>query len=101
MRINVVGRHFEITEPIKAHAEGRSGKLDEKYPSLIQQIDVIVRKENSAVEEYSVELKVDVEHRDDFIATATGPDLYATIDDAATKADRQLHDHREKMKINR
>lgn len=101
MRINVVGRQFDITDPIRTHAEARANKLDEKYPTMIQQIDVVVRKENSAVEEYAVELVVDVEHRDDFIATATGPDLYATIDDAGSKADRQLHDHREKLKINR
>jgi len=101
MRINVVGRQFEITDPIRAHAEARATKLDAKYPTLIQQIDVVVRKENSAVEEYAVELRVDVEHHDDFISTATGPDLYAVIDDAGSKADRQLHDHREKQKINR
>ena len=100
MRTNVVGRHFEITDAIRQHAESKTKKL-ESYKDFLQLIEVLVWKENSSVEEYTVEITVDVERRDDFVAKATGADLYSVIDDAVAKVDRQLHDHREKLKINR
>jgi len=100
MRINVVGRKFEITDPIRMHAEHKAKKLD-SYSDMVQQIDYLVWKENDSIEDYTVELAVDVEHRDDFIAKANGPDLYAVIDEAINKVDRQLRDHREKLKVKR
>ena len=100
MRTNVVGRQFEITDPIRQHAETKSEKLA-TYSDFVQQIDFRIWKENDSVEDYTVELTVDVERHDDFIAKANGPDLYSVIDEAIAKADRQLHDHREKLKIKR
>jgi len=100
MRTNVVGRKFEITDPIREHAERRAEKLD-TYSDFVQQIEFLVWKENDSIEDYTVELAVDVERHDDFIAKTNGPDLYAVIDEAVTKVDRQLHDHREKLKIKR
>ena len=97
MRTNVVGRQFEITEPIRLHAEKKAQKLD-TYKSIVQQIDFRIWKESPSKEEYAVELTVDVERHEDFIAKAEGHDVYDVIDDAVTKADRQLHDHREKLK---
>lgn len=97
MRINVIGRHFEITEPIRIHAESKAAKL-ESYKDILQQIDILIWKENDAIEDYTVEITVDVERHEDFIAKTNGPDLYNTIDEVVHKADRQLRDHREKLK---
>lgn len=97
MRINVVGRQFEVTDPIRLHAEKKAEKLN-TYKSFMQQIDFRIWKESPSKEEYAVELTVDVEHREDFIAKTEGSDVYDAIDDVVTKAHRQLHDHREKMK---
>jgi len=97
MRINIIGRQFEITEPIRLHAEKKAEKLS-TYKGFVQQMDFRVWKESPSKEEYAVELTVDVERHEDFIAKAEGHDVYDVIDDAVTKADRQLHDHREKLK---
>lgn len=98
MRLNVVGLHLEVTEPIREHAEKKAKKLD-KFADLVQQIDIKFWKENSAHENYTVEVVVDVEHHPDFVAKAEGHDLYIVIEDAIAKAHRQLHDHREKLKL--
>lgn len=98
MRTNVVARHMEVTDPIRAHAEKKAKKLD-KFNDLIQQIDIKFWKENSSQEQFSVEIVVDVINHADFIAKSDGHDLYLTIDDAINKAVRQLNDHREKLKI--
>lgn len=97
MRINVVGRQFEITDPIRIHAETKAAKL-ETYSAILQQIDILIWKENDSIEDYTVEISVDVERHEEFVAKANGPDLYSTIDDVVAKVDRQLHDHREKLK---
>jgi len=97
MRINVVGRQLEVTDAIRAHAEERVSKLT-RYKDLVQQIDVRVWKESDTREDYAAEIVVDVRAHGDFVAKSEGHDLYNTIDDAVTKADRQLHDHREKLK---
>ena len=98
MRTNVVARHMEVTDPIREHAENKAKKLD-KFDDLIQQIDIKFWKENSAQENFSVEIVVDVINHADFIAKAEGHDLYLAIDDAIAKATRQLNDHREKLKV--
>ena len=98
MRTNVVGLHLEVTDPIREHAENKAKKL-EKFNDLIQQIDIKIWKENSAKEQFSAEIAVDVVNHEDFIAKADGHDLYNVIDDAISKVGRQLNDHREKLKI--
>ena len=98
MRTNVVGLHMEVTDPIRNHAEKKVKKLD-KFDDLTQQIDIKFWKENSAQENYSVEVSVDVVNHPAFLAKADGHDLYVVIDDAIGKVSRQLNDHREKLKI--
>ncbi len=99
MRTNIVGLHnLEVTDPIRNHAESKVKKLD-KFNDLIQQIDIKFWKENSAKEQFSVEISVDVVNHPAFLAKADGHDLYLVIDDAIGKVGRQLNDHREKLKV--
>jgi ribosomal subunit interface protein len=97
MRINIVGRQFEITDPIRLHIEKKAEKLI-AYEKFVQQLDFRVWKESPTKEEYGVEVTVDVERHEDFIAKAEGQDVYDVVDEVIVKADRQLHDHREKLK---
>ena len=98
MRTNIVGLHMEVTDPIREHAESKAKKLD-KFNDLVQQIDLKFWKENTAKENFTVEMNVDVINHNDFLAKAEGHDLYMVIDDAISKMSRQLNDHREKIKL--
>ena len=95
MRIEVVGRHMVVTEPMSQYAQSKAGKLV-KYFDGTQQINVFLEQLKHG--EFHVEIVVDVEKHDDFIAHANAPDLYAAIDLAVDKASRQLTDFKERLK---
>lgn len=95
MQITVSGKHLDITDPILVYAQQKVEKLG-KYFGQIQRVEVIADK--TRPNEYMVEIIVHVGHHEPFIATSRGEDLYATIDQAQGKLERQLTDHKEKIK---
>lgn len=95
MEITVSGKHLDITDPIREYAIEKVSKLD-KYYDQIQNVEVIADKSHAS--EYEVEIIVHVGHHEPFIATTRGDDLYATIDQARDKLERQLSDHKQKVK---
>lgn len=98
MRIEVVGRNFEITDPIRTHAESKVGKLSH-YLDLIQQMTLTIRPEHAhQSREFTAELVIDVEKHADFVSHATGADVYALIDTVVDKGARQLKDFKEQLK---
>lgn len=98
MRINVVGRHFEVTEAIKSYAEQKVSKLPRHF-DLIQQITLTITKDGSHhTADYDVELVVDVEKHTDFVSHAKHQDPYAAIDLVVEKGDRQVRDFKEQIK---
>jgi putative sigma-54 modulation protein len=99
MRTDVVGRNLEITDAIRQHAEAKAQKLP-KYFDRIQQITFrLGRVDHQHRPRFDVEVVVDVEHHDDFVAHATDEDLYAAIDAAVAKSSRQLSDFKERLKL--
>ncbi len=95
MEIIVSGKHLDITEPIRAYAEEKAGKLT-RYYSQIKSIEVIADKSQGT--QFEIEMIVHVDRHDPFIAKSRGEDLYATIDQTQSKLERQLTDHKEKVK---
>lgn len=96
MRIEVTGRHMEITPAILEYAETKCGKLT-RYFDRIQEIVVVVT-EQPKPEQFDVEIRVDVEHHDDFVGHAKGQDLYEAIDLCIDKVSRQLTEFKERLK---
>ena len=87
MLFTITGKHIEITEALKKHAEEKTAKLP-RYFNSIQQIEVII--DGSEGGNNSVEVIVSVEHYNDLVATETGDDAYKCIDMAVHKIERQL-----------
>lgn len=101
MRIDVTGQHLTISNGLRTHAEQKAEKLSRFYDH-IQQVSVRVDHEpKHADNPFAVEVIVDVEHHDDFIARAEGTDVYVVIDHAFDKAARQLRDYKERIKLNK
>ncbi len=99
MRIDVIGRNLEVTEAIKAFAESKAGKLT-KYFDGVQLITVtLTGAANHGTGEFGVEFVVDVEHHDDFVSHVADKDLYAGIDKASDKSERQLRDYKDRLKV--
>ena len=95
MIITVTGKHFDITDPIREHASQRANRLP-RYFNGVSKVEVVVDKPDQR--HYGVEMIVHVDGHDHVVARSKGEDLYATIDDSAAKAERQLHDHKEKLR---
>jgi putative sigma-54 modulation protein len=95
MEIKVSGRHIEVTPAIREYASEKALKLP-RYFDRVQGIDVVINHGDH--NHYSVEIITNVERTDPFIARASGLDLYACIDDAIDKMERQLTDHKQKLR---
>ena len=99
MRIDVVGRHIEVTDAIREHADTKLSKLP-RYFDGTQQITLTISKQSShGRDEFETELVVDVEKHDNFVSRVRGDDLYGLIDQVTQKATRQLTDFKEKLKL--
>lgn len=96
MRVDVIGMSFQVTDAIRSYAEGKVEKLL-RYFDAIQLITV--RLAQPAGRDFEVELVVDAEKHEDFVAKAAGSDLYLAIDAAVQKMSRQLTDFKEKLKL--
>jgi ribosome hibernation promoting factor len=95
MEITVSGKHLDITDAIRAYAQEKVGKLS-KYYDHIQSVEVVADKSRGS--QFEIEMIVHVGRHDPFIAKARGEDLYATIDQTESKLERQLTDHKQKVK---
>lgn len=96
MRIEVIGKHLEVTDAISQYAEQKCGRLPRYYDG-VQEIDIVL-EQRPKTDEFFVELRVDVEKHDTFVAKSTGQDVYECIDLSVDKMSRQLTDFKEKLK---
>ena len=98
MLFTITGKHIEITDAIKSHAQEKAEKLPRYYNS-INQIDVII--EGSDGGKPSVEVIARAEHSNVFIATESGEDTYACIDVAMRKLESQLRRKKGRQRNNK
>jgi putative sigma-54 modulation protein len=98
MLVTITGKHIEITDAIRMHIEDKASKLP-RYFNAVSQVEVIVEGNTGIVK--SVEIIVSAEHYADVIAQEKGEDLYACIDLAMHKMERQLHKIKEKQRGNK
>ena len=93
MDIQITGRNLAVSDGLKAHVDDRLQPVLGDYPR-VESCHVIL-----AHEKYRYTAEVVVQGRDKLRAEAdeTTDDLYASIDAAADKIDKQLRKSREKM----
>jgi putative sigma-54 modulation protein len=96
--ITISGKHIEITEAIKRHAEEKASKLP-KYYNSINQVEVIIDGNQGG--STSVEIIARAEHSKVFVGTETGEDAYRCIDMAVHKLERQLRRAKSKERDNK
>jgi len=95
MRIDVTGKHLDVTPAIEEYANNKCERFTKFYDGT-QQVRVVI--DQKPKNQFEVELCVDVEKHSTFVARHDGDDLYKCIDGAAEKMVRQLHDFKEKLK---
>ena len=92
MIVTISSRHMDVTEAMKTFAEQKANKLS-KYYDLIQEIEVIF---DAGKQQTKVEMIVNAEHKNMFIANHSQGDAYACIDACVDKLERQLTEHKKK-----
>jgi putative sigma-54 modulation protein len=85
---------MEVTEPLKAYATQKAGKLS-KYYDRIQEIEVVF---DNGKDLTRVEMIVNAEHKNLFVAHHDDADAYAGIDGCIHKLERQLSEHKKKFR---
>ena len=98
MLFTISGKHIEITEAIKKHAEEKTSKLP-KYYNSINQVEVIV--DGGQGGGASIEIIARAKHSKIFVGTETGEDAYRCIDMAVHKLERQLRRAKSKERNNK
>jgi ribosome hibernation promoting factor len=85
---------MEVSNPLKGYAEQKASKLT-RYYDRIQEIEIIF---DNAKDNIRVEMIVNAEHRNMFIVHDSKADAYACIDTCVDKLERQLSDHKKKVR---
>ena len=95
MTIVVSARHMDMTPAMKAHAEEKANRLTQYY-DLIQEIEVIYTDGKKDHGGMNVEIIVNAEHKETFVARHADPDAYTCVNACVEKLKHQLTDHKKK-----
>lgn len=87
MLFTISGKHIDITEAVRDHAEQKTSKLP-RYYNGVNQIEVIIDREPAGG--INVEIIARGEHSKVFIGTERGVDIYRCLDIAVRKLEHQL-----------
>lgn len=96
MQLNITGQNIELTEALKEHTQNKMKKLESHFDHVTN-AHVILKVEK---ERQTAEATVHVSGADLF-ADSTETDMYAAIDQMASKLDAQIRKHKEKLKDHR
>jgi len=85
---------MDVTQPLKAYAEEKANKLT-KFYDRIQEIEVVI---DALKDSTKVEMIVNAEHNNRFVAHHDDGDAYACVDACVDKLERQLSEHKKKVR---
>jgi putative sigma-54 modulation protein len=94
VRYNISVRHGQLSEATRAKLSERLEKLP-KYFERLTLVELTVDLERE--EATSVELRVNSEHKHDFLATESAAQLMTAVDAAIHKVEQQLRKYKEKV----
>jgi len=98
MKRSITGRHFELTESIKAYAEAAVDVLDKYNLDITTANTVISASEKKG---FTVEFIVNLKDRNTIVITQNDKDVYAAIDLAIERMKKSLRRHSDKIKGHR
>ena len=102
MKVNIVGRHVKVTSAMQDYAEEKASKLD-RFFNGIQHVDMVMDVSGLT---HLVETSVVLAQGLKLVGKAQAEDMYAAIDQAENKLEKQirrfksrLKDHRDRSRI--
>jgi len=101
MNKSITGRHFELTEPIKAYADGAIDSLKKYHLDIISANTVISANEKNGKKGFTTEFIVNLKDKNTIVITQNDKDVYAAIDLAIERVKKSLRRHADKIKGHR
>lgn len=98
MNKNITGRHFDLTEPIKAYADAAMDSLEKYHLDIISASTVISASEKNGKKGFVTEFIVNLKDKNTIIITQVDKDVYAAMDLAIERVKKSLRRHADKIK---
>ncbi|MHC4550713.1 MAG: ribosome hibernation-promoting factor, HPF/YfiA family [Planctomycetota bacterium] len=101
MRLNIIGRHVNVTSRMEEHAREKFSKLD-RYFAGIQHADVVLQVDgHGQAQIFGVEAAVVLGTGTRLVGKAQAPDVLAAIDLAESKLGKQIRRFHARLKAHR
>ncbi len=98
MNKSITGRHFELTETIKAYADAAIEGLNKYHLDIISANTVISANEKNGKKGFTTEFIVNLKDKNTIVITQNDKDVYAAIDLAIERVKKGLRRHADKIK---
>ncbi len=98
MNKSITGRHFELTEPIKAYADAAIDGLDKYHLDIISASTVISANEKHGKKGFVTEFIINLKDKNTIVITQVDKDVYAAMDLAIERVKKSLRRHADKIK---
>ncbi len=98
MNRSIVGRHFELTEPIKDYIYGSLDSLEKYNLEIISSTVIISGDIKNGKKGFSVEFIVNLKGKHTVVITQKDKDVYAATDLAIERVKKNLRRHSDKIK---
>ena len=92
MKVIISGRHMKLSDDMRAYAEEKMHKAETYFDRIIEGHMILYAEKHRRIVEVTLSAK-----RAKFHAQAETEDLYASIDGAMEKVDKQIRRHKEKL----
>ena len=96
MNISIVGKQFELTEPIKNYIQDAFDTLGKYNLDIISARCVVGADEKQGKKGFNAEFSLNMAHKDTIVVRQKDKDLYAAIDLAIEKASKVLRREHDK-----
>jgi len=101
MNKSITGRHFELTEPIKAYADAAVDSLNKYHLDIISANTVISANEKNGKKGFVTEFIINLKDKNTIVITQNDKDVYAAMDLAIERVKKALRRHSDKIKNHR
>lgn len=98
MNTSIVGRKFELTDPIKGHIDSLVESLNKYNLEIISVKTIISGDEKNGKKGFSVEFIVNLKNKNSVVITQKDKDVYAAADLAIERVKKVLRRHADKIK---
>jgi putative sigma-54 modulation protein len=94
VQINLSVRHGDLSASTQERIREKVGKLSRLYDRLTAiHVTVDLERKDTA----DVELRISVEHSDDFVATVSSDSVAGALDQVVHKMEKQLRRHKDRL----